>query len=187
MTLACALGVAALSACTEAPTTVSPTETGPNPGISHTSVPDPLPSLSPSGTPIALACDELITPDAMYEFNPNFGSLSDFTPSEGSIGAAAIEYSGIACRWQNQTSGDVVDMSVADLDSASLTSLEAEANSAGEPVPSLGSQAYFSVTDGTGVVTVFDGSFWLVATSNYFTEATDGAALVQSALTSLAG
>ena len=88
------------------------------------------PAPSPTATPTRHArststATTLISPDTIYVFNPNFGLIDDFD-AEGRLGGgdARSRTQGVACRWQNQTSGDNIDLSVAQLDDDSLTALK---------------------------------------------------------------
>lgn len=178
-----------LSGCV--PTT-SPTASGsasglasstPSASSSPTATAAPTPTASP--TPVTIGCSTLITADDMYKFNPNFGLLTSWTPTKGSAAATALSESGIACRWSNQTSGDTIDVSVAHLDASSIEDLKNEAVSQGTLVPTYGDEAYFSTTGGVGTAVVFQGNYWLVATSVAFAEPGDPADLIAAALGAL--
>jgi hypothetical protein len=121
----------------------------------------------------------------MYAFNPNFGPIGSWTPKPGTDAATAISEHGIACRWQNQTSGDTIDISVAHLDAASIEALKNDAVEKSTMVPTYGDEAYFSVSGGVGTAIVFQGTYWLVATSVEFAEPGDPADLITAALSAL--
>jgi hypothetical protein len=121
----------------------------------------------------------------MYAFNPNFGVITSWTPKTGSPAATAKSEQGIACRWQNQTSGDAIDISVAHLDAASIESLKNDAVAKSTMVPTYGDEAYFSVSGGIGTAIVFQGNYWLVASSVDFLEPGDPADLITAALSAL--
>jgi hypothetical protein len=118
----------------------------------------------------------------MYAFNPNYGLLDSYTPAGGSDAAKAEADKGIACRWQNQSSNATIDISVAHLDSASIESLKNTAVTESTSVPTYGDEAYFSTASGTGTAIVFQGDYWLVATSVDFLEPGDPADLINAAL-----
>jgi len=175
----------ALSGCVP---TASPTPSqtasvpaGGTPSASSTA--SAAPSAAP--TPIAIGCDDLVTPDDMYAFNPNFGLINSWTPKPGSPAATAKSEQGIACRWQNQTSGDNIDISVAHLDAASIESLKNDAVEKSTMVPTYGDEAYFSVSSGVGTAIVFQSDYWLVASSVDFAEPGDPADLITAALSAL--
>jgi hypothetical protein len=121
----------------------------------------------------------------MYAFNPNFGAIDNWTPKSGSPAATAKSEKGIACRWQNQTSGDNIDISVAHLDATSIESLKNDAVDKSTMVPTYGDEAYFSVSGGVGTAIVFQDDFWLVASSVEFAEPGDPADLITAALGAL--
>jgi len=152
---------------------------------SPTATSTPEPTGPPNGVPIAATCDDLVSPDTLYVYNPNFGSITDFTPADGSPAASALTYQGVACRWQNQTSGENIDVSVAQLDADSLTALKNAAFEDSEMVPTYGEEAYFTVTNGVGIAQVFQGPFWIVAESTVFFEPGDATELVNSVIDAL--
>jgi hypothetical protein len=121
----------------------------------------------------------------MYAFNPNFSLVDGWEPEAGSPGAQAVDLDGIACRWLNQTGGDTIDVSAASLDDASLEELKNAAVTESTMVPTYGEEAYFSVTGGVGTAIVFDRSYWLVASSDYFFEPGDATEIIEAALDAL--
>ncbi len=179
------LALVALSGCVPTPSP-SPTDTGSaSPSDTPSASPTPSPTASTVSTPITIGCNTLITPDDVYAFNPNFGLINKWTPKAGSAAATAKSEQGIACRWQNQTSGDTIDVSVAHLDAASIEALKNAAVEKSTMVPTYGDEAYFSTSGGVGTAIVFQGDYWLVATSVDFLEPGDPADLITAALGAL--
>jgi hypothetical protein len=184
--VAAALGVALLTGCVPETTADEPDNPGPNPSGDLTGQPAPTLSAEPTGTPVEQDCDDLIPSDTIYAFNPNFTLLTSYEPASGSAGASALAYDGLACRWQNGTSGDNIDVSVAQLDEASLTALKNAAFADSEMVPTYGDEAYFSVAgNGVGTAIVFQGRFWIVLESPAFFEPGDATDLVDSVIAGL--
>ena len=107
----------------------------------------------------------------VYDFNPNFGLDSGFSPKSGTAAATAVADKGTACSWLNQTSADTFAIAVARPAAAELASLKTTA-ATGTAVMGLGDAAHFSTSGGVGRVDVFRGAYWLVATSVYFGFAT---------------
>ena len=138
-------------------------------------------------TPVTLTCDELVTPDQMYAFNPNFGAAPDYAPKSDSLQKRIVDWKGIACGWQNQTSGDIVQIAVAQPPSDQLEGLKNEAITVAQPVPTYGAppiEGYFKPGD-AGQVQIFRGSYWIVAESTIFFEPGDAAALMENVLANL--
>jgi hypothetical protein len=178
------VAIALLAGCTPQPTPTEPAG-GPNPSGDPTGEPAPSMTAQPTGTPVSQSCDDLVSAETIYIYNPNFG-LIDFTPAEGSVAESAVAYNGVACRWQNQTSGDNIDLSVAHLDEASLTALKNTAFETSELVPTYGDEAYFSVgSNGVGTAQVFDGPYWIVVESPAFFEPGDATEIVDSVIAGL--
>jgi hypothetical protein len=181
---AVAIALVVLAGCTPTGDGGDPTTT-PTGGPSETATPTPLPTDQPGGTPVDAACDELVSADTLYLYNPNFGPIDDFTPQTGSAAASALSHDGVACRWQNQTNGQNIDVSVAQLDDEALTALKNAAFEDSEMVPTYGDEAYFVVDGDVGIAQVFQGSYWIVAESSVFFEPGDATEIVQSVLTAL--
>jgi len=179
-----ALAIALLSGCTPEEGQGNPSG---EPSASGTpSVdPSPEPTDEPVGVPVGATCDELVTAETLYAYNPNFGRVNDFTPEDGTAAASALTYQGVACRWQNQTSGDTIDLSVAQLDENALTALKNAAFEDSQMVPTYGEEAYFIVESAVGTAQVFQGPFWIVAESAAFFEPGDATELIQSVLDAL--
>jgi len=179
-----ALAIALLSGCTPEGGQVDPSG---DPSASGTPSTDPSaePTDQPVGVPVGATCEDLVSPDTLYNYNPNFGRIDDFTPDDGTAAASALTYQGVVCRWQNQTSGDTIDLSVAQLDEDTLTALKNAAFEDSQMVPTYGEEAYFTVDSGVGSAQVFQGPFWIVAESVVFYEPGDASELIDSVISAL--
>ena len=131
--------------------------------------------------PVGIGCNELITPQQMYDYNPNFGLAADVTPDAGTLAAQAVAASGLACRWVNQTSGDTIDVSVAHLDSASTSRRAAELAASSTPVTVFGPDGYFDQGDLGSAAQAFPGEFWVSATSIAFFAVEDAEPIMNAA------
>jgi hypothetical protein len=178
-----ALGL--LASCTFGTPGLPSDATGPA-APSSTSQPDPAPSLSPTSVPVDVTCDQLISADTMYAFNSNYG-LVDYTPADGSVGAAALDSQGVVCRWQNQTSNDTIDLSVANLDAVSIEKLREQAATKSTLATLPSGDSYFTTSGGVGVVVAFASSYWIVMSSGFFSEAADATDLLDSVVAALPG
>lgn len=175
-----------LAGCTtpqsEPTDSASPSESStPSPSIEPSEAPS-----SPAPTPVDVPCDTLVSLQTMYDFNPNFTRLTSWTPDAGTPAAEAIAADGLACRWQNNTSGDLIDISVAAFDTDTLEAKANSTNSSSTMVPTYGDdEAYFAVTGGVGEAVVFHGAYWVVVRSVAFLEPGDAEPLVVSVLAAL--
>jgi hypothetical protein len=161
----------------------APTSAAPEPG----ETPEPTPSATPVGTPVTIGCDVLLTPQALYDYNPNFGTDPGYSAAKDSLAAQIVDYKGLACGWVNQTSNEPIEIAVADLPEDELTKVKNDAFSISNWVPTYGDEAYFRVTDGVGEARVFSGSHWVVAMSPAFYEPGDAAPIIEPVLAALAG
>jgi hypothetical protein len=157
------------------------------------STPSETPSETPGETPVEgtpipvnVACEQLVSLQTMYGYNPNFSLLGSWTPDAGTPAAEAHAASGTVCRWQNDTSGVTIDISVASFDATTLAAKAAAARAAGTIVLTFGpDEAYFAVANGVGEAVVFPGTYWVVVRSNTFYEAGDAEPIVTAVLAAL--
>ncbi|UOE44586.1 iron ABC transporter ATP-binding protein [Agromyces larvae] len=168
------------ASATEHPTETTPATGDPTPG--ETTAPE---ETSP---PFAIGCDELLTPDQVYAFNPNFGAAPGYEPASAGI-RAVVDAGGTACGWLNQTSGELIEVAVA---TPSATAIAAAANGAAsrlQAVPTYGTppdvEGYFGRSGQAGSAQVFSGRYWVVVESDALFEPGDATALVGSVLGNL--
>jgi hypothetical protein len=184
-------GSIALSACASdakpAPVAGHTASTAPSAAPSATPTPTPTPSDPP--TPVTLTCDQIVSANQMYAYNPNFGADPGYAPASGSLEASIVSYKGVACGWLNQTSNDVIEIAVAKPPASELDGLKNTAVTTSQPVPTYGVppqvEGYFSMRGAKGEVQIFTGAYWVVANSPAFQEPGDAAPLMQNVLDNL--
>jgi len=185
-----ALALLILTGCTPA-TTPSASDTpipsaSPTPTSSRTPTPTPTPTPEPTGTPVALTCDQILTAQDAYDFNPNYGTAPGYEAAAGSLAEMAVKYSGVACGWSNQTSGEVIAISVAQPEDSLTTTLKDAAIADSQVVPTYSTspeiEGFFTVSGGTGQVQVFTGTYWVTLSSPVFFEPGDAQSLVATVL-----
>lgn len=178
------------SSSTNPPTTPSatPTQT-PTPTTAPTEEPSatPTPTETPTNSPepVGLSCDQLITPQALYDFNSNYAPDDDYRPKSGSAAASIVSFDGVACSWVNQTSGEVLNVAAAKASESVLNDQENKTEATSTEVGNFGDDGYFTTSGDFGIATVFTDDYWLVAESDAFLEAGDAQQIVESALTAL--
>ncbi len=185
-----ALTVLAFTACAADPAPeATPTSTAsaqPTDAPESTPTASAAPSIEP-GTPIALSCPELLTPDDLYSFNPNVGTDDALTPEPGSLAAAAVADNGIACGYLHQTSNETMMFALSQPSPEQLTLALNAAATSSSAVPTYGAPpavtGFFNAEKDE--VQVFTPTYWLVATSTMFYEPGDADILVQAALSHL--
>ncbi|TFC94877.1 iron ABC transporter ATP-binding protein [Cryobacterium sinapicolor] len=153
-----------------------------------TETPTPTPTVAPAGTPVSLSCDQVLTLDDIYSFNPNYGSAPDFDPTIAT-GKTAAEFKGLNCGLLNQSSGEIIEVSVTQPNDVLRSQLTNEAVSSSQIVPTYGTppavEGYFSASGGTGVAQVFTSTYWITVGSSAFFEPGDAEALVAAAVSNL--
>ena len=168
------------------PTTTAPPSDPLSPSSSSSPAPDATPTpTSPATTPVDLSCDQLVSAQQMYDFNPNFTPQPDYTPATGSLGAQALALDGIACGWVNQSSGHLIEMSVARPSEAELAQRRTDLFTTSNSVPTYEVEGFFVNAVGVGTAEVFDGPYWVAASSPEFFEPGDVDTLMQAALGAL--
>jgi hypothetical protein len=179
--------VGALAGCVEQEAAPHlPTESG-APSEAPTSAPTTTPTDDPGGEagPVDISCDDLVDPQAVYDFDPNYGLLDSWTPTGGSAAAEAVAADGIACRWVRESGGGTIDLSVARLDQEDIDAKKNAAFAESQMVPTYGDEAYFEVEGDVGTAIVFQGPYWLVISSVSFAEPGEPTPIIESALAAL--
>lgn len=179
-----ALAVAGLLAGCVGGTPASGPSGSPAPTSEPTATPTPTPTPG-TARPIDLACSDLVDAAAVAAWDPRFVLLGDWSPDAGTPAADALDAGGVACRWLIAATGDVLDVSVAELPADEIHALKNEAFAASTMVPTYGDEAYFAAEDGVGTAIVFQGEYWLVASSSTFAEPGEPTDIIDSALASL--
>ena len=181
------LAAAALTGCTSSPVGAVVTP-GPSTSASATATSEPTPTETVpvvTSTPVAVTCDDLISAQELYDINPNFGTLPSYAPEAGSDAAKAVADQGIACAWSNQTSNEVIEISVAHLSSDEITAMKNALIASSNPVPTYGTEAYFQMDGQVGDAQIFKDDYWIVARSVTFFEPGDAGKYVDDVLGAL--
>lgn len=182
--IGCAL---TLSACAPSASPAASASSSPTATAGGVTSPTPTPTPTPTDppTPVGLTCPQVLTPEQLYAFNPNYGVDPGYTPKDGSLEAKIADWKGSTCAWKNQSSGDVIEIAVAHPPASALEGLKNAAITTSNPVPTYGVppqvEGYFK--SGTaGQVQVFRGPYWIVAESTAFFEPGDVAPIMQDVL-----
>lgn len=171
-----AVAVVALSGCapesSEHGASHSPSAS-PSPSASSSASPAPSSSAVDESTAVGVTCDEIITAQNLYDFNPNYSRI-DAPASVSATAKEAIDLKGIACYYVNQTSGEVITVTVATPGPTKLAALRSELTASATAAPQLG-DAWFA----DGQATVLAGSaYWITVSSDAFYEGVDAQQLV---------
>lgn len=160
----------------ETPTATAPTDSNPTP----TPTPEPW-------TKVTLTCDGVLTPQQVYDFNPNVGADPAYTPStEGNV-ATIVAGDGVACGLMNQSSNAKIEFAVGQPPESVMTDEKNSAITNSNFVPTYGvPEGYFLAKDGVGEAQAFQGSYWVVMRSTIFTEPGDAERLMKAVLGNLA-
>lgn len=121
---------------------------------------------------VSIDCDELVTLQELYDWNPNVSVDPSHQPTES--GLRALDLGGTSCGWVNQTSGVRFDLALVSLFSAGANAARSEL-AAGRVA---GLEAYFARSEGVGKVDAFYESYWLTIESSEFVASEDAEALI---------
>lgn len=169
-------------------------------GIMPRSTTPPAASESPAATatgaaepteepiPFEVACDELLSADDVYAFNPNYGTDPGHEPSaDGVVGV--VDEAGTACGLLNQSDGSVIEFGVATPPAGALETRRGDAALNSHVVPTYGTppdvEGYFSRTGDVGEAQVFTGPYWVVIGSTALIEPGDAQTLITAMLANL--
>lgn len=138
--------------------------------------------------PFAIACDELLSADEVYAFNPNYGTAPDFEASADGV-VAVVDEAGTACGLLNQTSGAIIEFGVATPAEQALEGRKNDAALGSHVVPTYGTppevEGYFSRVGESGEAQAFTGSYWVVIESPELFEPGDAQVLMSALLANL--
>ena len=162
------------AASTTAPTT-PPTPTPPATTPAH----------APDGVPVTTTCDQLVSAQAMLDYNANFTLLDSYSPAAGSLAAEIVRQNGLACAWVNGSNGSLIEVAVANLPEPHLTTVANELVTTSNSVPTYGVEGYFTAAGGVGTAQAISSPYWLVAVSPTFFEPGDAQPIVAAALAGL--
>lgn len=149
--------------------------------------PTPTPTPTEPPTPVTLTCEQVVTADQLYAYNPNFGANPGYVPKDGTLEKKIADWQGVACSWLNQTSGETIQIAIAQPPASQLDALKNAAITDAQPVPTYGAppiEGYFKTGD-SGQVQIFRGGYWIVAESTAFFEPGDAAPLMENVLGNL--
>jgi hypothetical protein len=180
---AIAVAVVTLSGCTL--TGNGGPSNPPTPSETAKRTPAPTKTADAEGTPITIGCNELVSPQAMYAYNPNFSLVADFVPASGTPAADIVDLHGLACEWENQSSGEKIDVAVANLSDQRLEALKNQLVTTSNSVPTYEVEGYFEMNGPTGEANAFDDPYWIVASSATFFEPGDAQPIVAAAINAL--
>ncbi|MET0590389.1 MAG: iron ABC transporter ATP-binding protein [Naasia sp.] len=179
------VAIAVLSGCTSNPVQPGPAPTAEPSASGDVTAPETTATAepeAPTGIPVTQTCDELITPDEMYEFNPNFGADPGYSPDESSPAQELVDLQGVSCSWLNQTSNETIEVAVAHLDPADVEARKNDLVTSSQPVPTFSPTAdegYFSFDGTTGRADAFVGEYWIMADSSVFFEPGDAQLIIE--------
>ena len=173
------------------PTTSAAATNGPSADPTTSTAPSssstPLPEAT--GSPITQICGDLLTLQDVYDFNPNYGSAPDYSPTADGLAATAAAHNGLTCGWSNQTSGELIEVSVVAPNDVLMASLKQQADADSQAVPTYGTpptvDGFFTYSGGSGQAQVFTGTYWITLSTPAFSEPGDAEGLLSVILAHL--
>lgn len=125
-----------------------------------TEEPDEVEALA--SVPLGVGCDALVSPQALYDVNPNLGTDPAFDAGSWALAPAVAALQGSACGYLNQTSGERLAVSAARVAPQSVDALAAQVASRGSA---------FRTAGATSTLEVVAGDRWIVVEApSYFGE-----------------
>jgi hypothetical protein len=172
--------VATSSTPTVVPTVPTPTETVATP------TPTPTPTSTViTGSAVGVNCDQLVTAQQMYDYNANFTLSDSYSPKAGSRAATVVGLKGLSCEWVNDSSGEKIDISVANLGQQGMLAQQAKLGKGAKEVEVGGTSGYFATVGTVGRTDAFAVKYWITADSASFETAADASKLVADVIGNL--
>lgn len=149
----------------------------------------PAPSGSESeslhGVPVGHTCQNLISLQALYDFNPNFSLTTSQKPIQPTVSAPYERLAGITCLYMNQTSGEVIQLSIAKITEDALQIPGTAFATAGRPVSTLSNihiKVFFEENNGNFIFRLVNGNYLLAVSSALLSSAEDNFKFISPAL-----
>ena len=120
------------------------------------------------GVAPGVKCQDLFPLQSLYEFNPNFSLVMGQSPVQPAVSSPYENLGGITCNYMNQTSGEVIQVSLAKISENAANLPSSSFAKAGNQVPSLSTAemtAYFEQNHGNYIFRLTRGSYILAITS----------------------
>lgn len=150
--------------------------------------PTPLeisPTLKSSTVP--LSCEQVVPLETLYSFNPNYALDLSQSPRPDTPAKQIQDLRGVVCTYVNLTTGEIVQIAVAQLDPAGIKEIDKKLQATSTPTHAFTSEvpstSYFSVENGTGISQVLTDKYWIVCTSQALGTPEDMAPLMDAAIT----
>lgn len=125
------------------------------------------------GENLSLSCDDLLTVEELYTYNPNFALDRELAPIFSSTAKEFEGYKGITCSYLNLSSGNIIQISVAKLDPPSSLKVQDKllsSNNSAEQDPANETTTLFSMNGDTGNLTLLRNSYFISVHSNQFAQ-----------------
>lgn len=183
--------VLTLAACAGVPgkATTPSTVTTSGPSSSEQSTPTATADLVARSYPVGKTCDDVMSLQALYDFNPNFTYDANLSTPSSSHAEKIVSIQGISCAYLNLSSGSKIFLSLAKLDETGLSILKEQLSAEGAKKVTSGSlpvdASFFSITDGVGTQDILTNKFWVSVSSASFISPEDTSHFLKSVLASL--
>lgn len=139
--------------------------------------------------PVGKTCEDVMSLQALYDFNPNFTYDATLSTSSSTHAAKIVSIEGISCAYLNLSSGSKIFLSIAKLDATGLSILKEQLSTEGAKEDTSVSPpvdvSFFSVTDGVGTQDILTNEYWVSVSSASFISPEDTAHFLKSVLASL--
>lgn len=179
----CIVAVAlTLAACSSPAPEPSATTTSGSQTTSPTS--QPTQEVVGDSIPYEQNCDDLMPASVMYGWNPNYSLNNSASPATGSSWDTVTELKGTNCNFVNQSSGNSLSISVAQLTDSGVSVLQNQiASTLSQVSGDDQGTIYFGTIAGSGVFEMFvTNKFWITIAGPDIASVDDVAVLKQQIL-----
>ena len=134
------------------------------------------------GSPVTASCTDLVDDQTIYDWGSgNYAADPNYAPAADSAAAEIVAHQGLACGWINLSSGEQLAVAVANLPQSAIDEKRSALDAGSTPVTDFGDEGWFRVDGSVGVADVIRESYWIVASSTYFSVPTDATTIVDVA------
>ena len=128
-----------------------------------------------SAIPITFTCDDVLSAQELYDYNPNVLFDQSLVQANGPGIEYSKKFSGLLCTYVNETSRDTVTLSISQLNNDGTHSLEEQAKLEALGTVEIGSNvAYFTRSEGLGLYKLFSGKYFVTTASPQYSAESDG-------------
>jgi len=140
------------------------------------------------GENISFTCEDFVTPENLYDYNPNLALSSQKSSIESSSFPSSMKVlGGIQCNYINLSSSEGIETAIAKVSSEQTSDLSKIVSQQGNPatVSFAADASSFFTFEGKGCISLAIDSYWVISCSPWFQSASDAEEFLKTGLSRL--